>query len=167
LTSRNGLPVRKLRERSLRHTSKLSTFSSMGGHLFDIGDDSVGGHLIDISPSRLLFYGLSPLLAFACRRNTACTYHAERFLDEGGEATSRGGHRPPGDGSERKRRAGKVWFLLRARHAHLSIGRCGVSPLDWGVGRRGRLFLAGVGWSSGKGIACTHSDNGVNCHGIE
>src|SRR6202021_1457634 len=40
-------------------------------------------------------------------------------------------------------------------NAHIFSGRCGVSPLDWGVGRRGRLLFAGVGCSWGKGIALT------------
>jgi hypothetical protein len=44
-------------------------------------------------------------------------------------------------------------------NAHIFSGRCGVSRLDWGVGRRGRLLFAGVGWSRGKGLALTPPDS--------
>jgi len=43
--------------------------------------------------------------------------------------------------------------LLGRGAQDLLSGRCGVSPLGWGVGRRGRLRFAGVDWSRVKGVA--------------
>ena len=38
-----------------------------------------------------------------------------------------------------------VGFDLEAAQRRMHSGTCGVSPLGWGVGRRGRIAFAGIG----------------------
>jgi hypothetical protein len=102
--------------------------------------------------------------------------HAERLLAKAGRQGARGGESPILGAEAKLERKGRsaaevctsgarktagsplrraraepsarVWYPLRARNAHISIGRCGVYPLDWGsrktrpdASRRRRLEL--------------------------